>query len=267
MVLAAPRKIASTQVGLAAYGVAAAVVCIQSGLAVLDGGFLRPGRTGQGGTDALKAADAAGYKAVGVFVESATGGVADGDVTVQVQAGCFNFANSAGADEITIADVGKVAFIVDDETLARTSAGGTRAIAGPIIDVDEDGVWAEVGPVSSAAAGGSVILPFFINQTDLLAGTAAELVSPVAGAIARVTSIVQVAVTIGGPITAAVGVTAVDGLSVVIADGAVKGSVVSDTPTAGHATTLVSPGDRIQVIPDAAFATAGAVSGFVEISY
>lgn len=267
MALAAPRKITRLAPGSAVYGVAALAACIQSGLAVLDEGFARPGRTGQGVSDALKAADAANYKAVGVFLASVTGGVADGDETVEVQAGTFNFANSAGADAITAADIGNLAYIVDDETVARTSAGGTRAPAGPIEVVDDEGVWVAVGPVPSAAGQRSIFVPFSINQVDLLAGTAAELVSPVKGAIARVSTIVQVAVTTGGPITAAVGVTAVNGLSVVIPDAAAKGSVVSDTPTAGHASTLVNPGDRIQVVPDAAFATAGAVSGFVEIVY
>ena len=78
---------------------------------------------------------------------------------------------------------------------------------------------------------------------------------------------VQVAVTTGGPITTSVAGVAVDGLSCVIPDAAAKGSVVSDTPTAGHASRAVTVGSRIQVIPDAAFATAGAVSGYVEITY
>ncbi len=267
MALSAPRKIARTEEGRATFPVAAAAVCIQSGLAVLAAGFARPGRTGQGVSDALKATDAAGYQAVGVFLESVTGGVADGDQVVEVQAGVWNFVNSAGVDEITLADVGRTAFIVDDETVAKTSASSTRAPAGPIITVDDDGVWVRVGPSSASSGRRTVVLPFSISQTDLLAGTAAELVSPVKGALARVTTIVQAAVTTGGPITAAIGVTAVNGLSVVIPDGAAKGSVVSDTPTAGHATTAVNVGDRIQVVPDAAFATAGAVNGFVEISY
>lgn len=265
MALAAPRKITRRDGEYFVLPVAAAAVCIQSGLAILVAGAVRPGRAGQGDTDADKAADAAGYRAVGVFLDSVTGGVADGDATVRVQAGIWNFKNSAGADAVSVADIGRTVFIVDDETVARTSAGGLRAAAGVVADVDDEGVWVEISPLGAAQGGGSVFLPFFINQTDLLAGTAAELVSPVGGRIARVTAIVQTAVTTGGPITAAVGTTAVNGLSVVIADGATKGTVVSDTPTAGHATALVEPLDRIQVVPDAAFATAGAVSGYVEI--
>ena len=266
MALAAPRRnIARYADGPQSYPVKAAVACIQSGLAILAAGYARPGRLGQGADTPAKAADAATYQAVGVFVESVTGGVADGDQVVKVQAGVWNFNNSAGADAVTIADIGKPCFVVDDETVARTSASQIRAVAGVVEQVDADYVWVAVGP---AGRGKRIVnVPFFINQVDLLAGTSAELLSPVAGEIVGVTTIVQVAVTTGGPITAAVGVTAVDGLSVVIPDAAAKGSIVRDTPTLGHASTVVTAGSRIQVTPDAAFATAGAVSGFVEIAY
>lgn len=266
MALAAPRRnIARLGDGAASYPVKAGVACIQSGLAILAAGYARPGRAGQGGDTPTKAADAATYQAVGVFLESVTGGVADGDEVVKVEAGVWNFANSAGADEITAADIGKVCFVVDDETVARTSSSQTRAAAGVVVQVDDDYVWVSVGPAGYGRR--TVTVPFFIDQTDLLAGTSAELLSPVAGEIIGMTTIVQAAVTTGGPITAAVGATAVAGLSCVIADGAAKGSIVSDTATLGDATTVVTAGSRIQVIPDAAFATAGAVSGFVEIAY
>lgn len=110
-------------------------------------------------------------------------------------------------------------------------------------------------------------LPFVLEQVSLLAGTtaAAELVSPCAGVITGMTAVVRAAVTTGDTITAAVGTTAVDGLSISIADGATKGTTASDTPTAGHATAVVAKNSRIQVIPGNTFATAGAVDGFVEI--
>ena len=264
MALAKPRKIVRRDARAAKYPVAAAAAIIQSGLVILDGGFARAARPGQGVSDALKAADAAGHQAVGIAQDSVTGGAGDGDETVWVVGGCYAFNNSAGADAITLADVGREAFIVDDETVARTSANGTRASAGRIEDVDAEGVWVDVG---SPARGPSIVrLPFAFSETDLLAGTSAELIAPGDGRIVGLKAIVQKAVTTGGPITASVGVTAVDGLSVVIADGATKGTVVSDTPTAGHATTVVAAGDRIQVTPDAAFATAGAVSGFIELA-
>lgn len=247
--------------------VKAGVTILQGGLVILAAGQARPGREGQGGSTALKAADAATYRAAGIALATVLGGAADGDVKLDVQEGCFNFANSAGVDQITLAHVDQRCFVVDDQTVALTSASDTRCVAGIIKDVDRDGVWVMVGEAPSSTGRRVAVLPFAINETDTLAGTSAELVSPVAGRISAMAVIVSKAVTTGGDVTAAVGVTAVAGLTCTIADAATKGTVVSDTPTAGDASTVVKPGDRIQVIPAAAFNTAGAVSGFVEISF
>lgn len=265
--LAAARKIVKLAgTSRFSFPVAADAVILQSALVILAAGAARAARTGQGVSDVLKAADAAGYQAVGVACEGVTGGAADGDVVVDVEPGAFNFVNSAGADEIELADVGRRAFIVDDQTVARTSAGGTRAQAGIILDVTSEGVWVLVGP-SVSDDRRIVVLPFAIDQTDLLAPVNAELISPVKGEIVSMSVIVQAAVTTGGDVTALVGVTAVDGLACAVADAAAKGAIVTDRPTAGHASTLVNPLDRIQVAPAAAFATAGAVNGFVVIAY
>lgn len=218
------------------------------------------------GRAAATYAELATLRVVGLAASSVLGGGADGAETVEADRVIALFANSAAGDAITSAQIGGVCFLVDDQTVAKTVGNGLRPIAGEIVDVGAEGVWVEVG--RSAALGPRKIrLPFVIPQTELLAGTPIEVVSPVDGAIVGMTAIVQTAVTTGGPITAAVGVTAVDGLSCVIADAATKGTVVSDTPTAGHASTAVTAGGRIQIVPDASFAAAGAVNGFVEITY
>jgi hypothetical protein len=69
-----------------------------------------------------------------------TGGAA-GARKVTVEKGTFRFANSANADLIGRADIGKNAFLVDDQTVARTDGAGTRSIAGKIMDVGAAGVW------------------------------------------------------------------------------------------------------------------------------
>ena len=51
------------------------------------------------------------------------------------------FANSAAADLITLADLGSTVFVVDDQTVAKTSATSTRSAAGKVVDVDTTGVW------------------------------------------------------------------------------------------------------------------------------
>ncbi|MEO1820581.1 hypothetical protein [Pseudomonas sp.] len=69
---------------------------------------------------------------------------AAGDRRVEVRRGVFPFANSASADEITRADIGNSAYIVDDETVAKTDGTSTRSVAGVIRDVDDNGVWVEI---------------------------------------------------------------------------------------------------------------------------
>lgn len=69
---------------------------------------------------------------------------AAGDKTVKVKRGVFRFANSAGADEITAADIGQSCYIVDDETVAKTDGTATRSVAGKVYDVDTQGVWVEI---------------------------------------------------------------------------------------------------------------------------
>jgi hypothetical protein len=73
-----------------------------------------------------------------------TGGLA-GAFKVKIKRGCFLLKNSAAADAITLADVGKTCWIVDDETVAKTDGGATRSKAGLVYDVEAGGVWVEFG--------------------------------------------------------------------------------------------------------------------------
>lgn len=80
-----------------------------------------------------------------------------GAVSITYRKGVFRFDNSASGDLITIADIGKVCWMVDDQTVARTSATNTRSRAGVVRNVDAQGVWVEfdealarVGTVTAA---------------------------------------------------------------------------------------------------------------------
>lgn len=66
---------------------------------------------------------------------------ADGALTVSAALGTFRYANSTAADLIALKDVGASCYVVDDQTVALTSNGGARPIAGTIFDVDATGVW------------------------------------------------------------------------------------------------------------------------------
>ncbi|MEP9350576.1 hypothetical protein [Xanthobacter sp. KR7-225] len=66
-----------------------------------------------------------------------------GAESVEYERGCFRFGNSADGDLITRADIGATAYVVDDQTVAKTNGTNTRSPAGIIRDVDDLGVWIE----------------------------------------------------------------------------------------------------------------------------
>ena len=66
---------------------------------------------------------------------------AAGAATVEYRRGVFPFANSGGGDLIAQGDVGKLCWIVDDQTVAKTDGGGTRSRAGLIDGVEAGQVW------------------------------------------------------------------------------------------------------------------------------
>lgn len=69
---------------------------------------------------------------------------ANGGVGVDIRRGTFRWSNGAAGDAVTRADIGKPAYVVDDQTVARVNPGGnTRSVAGIIRNVDAQGVWVE----------------------------------------------------------------------------------------------------------------------------
>lgn len=91
--------------------------------------------------DAVPASDTAGLRVMGRAEAQAdnTDGAA-GDIKVKVRLGCFKFANSATA-AIDADDLGKMAVVEDDQTVAETSTN--LVCAGRITGLDDDGanVW------------------------------------------------------------------------------------------------------------------------------
>lgn len=74
-------------------------------------------------------------------VDNSTG--ADDAAEVTVERGIFLFKNSGG-DPVTRADIGADCYIVDDETVSKSNAGGnTQSVAGKVHDVDAQGVWVD----------------------------------------------------------------------------------------------------------------------------
>lgn len=92
-------------------------------------GYLVKGATATGGF---------GVGAADALADNTSG--ADGAIVVRYQAARGRFANSASGDLIVQADVGKVCWIVDDQTVAKTNGTNTRSPAGFVESVDSLGV-------------------------------------------------------------------------------------------------------------------------------
>jgi hypothetical protein len=98
------------------------------------------------------------YRVLGVAAANATnttaaGYGAAGDINVEVERGVFPFANSATTDEVTAADVGEICYVADNNTVARTSNGGLRPVAGYVSRIEGGKVWVEIGASVPTAQG------------------------------------------------------------------------------------------------------------------
>lgn len=117
------------------YDVKSATKIWSGALTVLNAGYAQGGAT------------AVGLVAVGraeKAVDNSAG--ANGDQQVTVQSGVFRWNNSTSTDLITRTEIGSDCYIVDDNTVAKTSASSTRSVAGKVVDVDALGVWVATGP-------------------------------------------------------------------------------------------------------------------------
>lgn len=118
-----------------AYGVDGGSKIFAGSIVVLNAlGFAAPGSTATGLVTVGRADEQ---------VDNTDG--SDGDLKVKVRRGVFRFANSAGADEITAAEIGDDCYIVDDQTVAKTDGTSTRSVAGKVVQVDTLGVWVKLG--------------------------------------------------------------------------------------------------------------------------
>lgn len=133
-----PRQTGSDDVLI--FPVAANVQIFKGAIVVVLNGYAQPGTT------------ATGLITAGCALGDANNlGGAAGAQSITVRSGVFAWNNSAaGPDLIAQVNVGSIAYIADDQTLALTSATGTRSPAGPIVRVDAvNGVWVNTNSVLS----------------------------------------------------------------------------------------------------------------------
>ena len=73
-------------------------------------------------------------------------------MSVNYRPGVFRVGNSSAGDAITKADIGAACYIVDDQTVAKTSGTNTRSPAGIVDGVDSLGVWVRFDEALTRAA-------------------------------------------------------------------------------------------------------------------
>lgn len=128
--LTGPRKITNRQgdavlAHLLVAPVKASTVIQQGSFCGLDGGY------------AVPFSSKLGLIPLGVSeekIDNSSGG--NGGKTGRFRRGPWTFANSAGGDQIAQTDMGKLAYGVDDQTVALTDNAGTRSVAGRILGLD-----------------------------------------------------------------------------------------------------------------------------------
>lgn len=100
---------------------------------VFNGGMVNTNATGY----AVAASDTAGHKMGGIARETVdnTGG-ADGALRVDVIHLLCTMANPAGANQLTQADLGKLCYVFDDQTVIRAAGTVNSVIAGAVRAVD-----------------------------------------------------------------------------------------------------------------------------------
>ena len=113
--------------------VAAGAKCFAGGIACVNAaGFVTPGTAETGLTYLGRFEE---------YIDNHLGN--DGAIAINISRNTvFKWENSS-TDAIVQAALGKNCYIEDDETVSLTDGGGTRSIAGIILQVEPDGVWVE----------------------------------------------------------------------------------------------------------------------------
>lgn len=175
-------------------------------------------------------------------------------ISVEVERGCFKFANSSSTDALSSVDVGQPCYVVDDQTVARTPGTGTapRTPAGMVMGVDTDGVWVQLiggsmgqfidialGPAAGDySSSGNVIVTLNSSGKVVLCG---------AGGL-------PVGVLMNAPVADAIAIVRVAGLAPVKADGtgyAVADKISSAANGLGRATAAAASGNAVVDTSDA----------------
>jgi len=147
-----------------------------------------------------------------------------------------------------------VSSVTTSATITGATVGTGSKLGLPVFIPDASYIVAELkNGVALPRRPGVVYLCGQITEALLDAGTSMYVVSPVAGAIRKITTVSQGTITTGGTVTAKIATVAVDGGVVTIANSAVAGEIDTATATLGHASTAIAKDAAIELALDSAF--------------
>lgn len=232
-----------------------------SGAKIYAGGLVMRNATGF----ATKGATALALRGAGIAqeqVDNTAGG--DGDLSIKVREGVFRLANSAAADEITDADIGKLCYAVDDFTVAKTNGTNTRSVAGIVAGLDDLGVHVLVSEKAIAAylSGRRVFVP--VRVTTLVGAGVYRQLSIYAGRVVKMWSVIEGVLTTGdATLTGKIdGVAITTGVITITQAGSAAGDKDSCVPSAAN---VVAVGGELSLTVGGTNATASAANALFEI--
>jgi hypothetical protein len=196
---------------------------------------------------AVKGATGLGLRGVGRAEERVDNSLgSSGDKSINVREGTFRFANSSAGDAITIADIGKLCYAVDDQTVAKTNGNNTRSPAGVVEVVDDVGVWVSLDEDDLAAY--LAMRRFFVpvRVATLVGANVYRSISPFAGRVVKIWSVTEgVLTTADATLTAKIGGVAITtGVITITQAGSAAGDKDSCVPTAAN---VVAVGDELSL--------------------
>lgn len=187
-----------------------------------------------------------------------------GDLDLPYRPGIFRFANSSAGDAITIAEIGKLCYAVDDQTVAKTNGTNTRSVAGIISGVDDVGVHVFVAEEALAdyLANRRVFVP--VRVATLVGANVYRALSIYAGRVVKVWSVIEGVLTTGdATLTAKIdGAAITAGLITITQAGSAAGDKDSCVPTALN---VVAVGSELSLTVGGSNATATVANALFEI--
>lgn len=175
------------------------------------------------------------------YVDNSTGSA--GDKTCKVKRGIFGWVNSATTLAVSDAHVGRIAYAVDDQTVAIRNPLGAYPVAGRVYDVDADGsVFIEHGVESDQHGGADDI--FLLAGADLSSTGQNRFVALDSSGdvvLAATAGMVALGVLINAPTSGAVAIVRRRGrVRMLMEDNSAEGVLVAVAVTTGRAKTAAN---------------------------